>query len=174
MPTHVLSSLSFQMALFSRKSSSLCTFSIITFPLINVLESLFLESQAFEKRICFLALTDTSLPVKFSLVLSIRRSELLTPTGTEEPLPLKQLSSYYWVRRVSGTSNLTRCNRPLHSHKAVFCLLVTISGPPLFILPVRITHLKVQLFSLLSATSLSLGSFISFRVCSEKKKEGGV
>lgn len=106
------------MALFSRKSSSLCTFSIITFPLINVLESLFLESQAFE-RICFLALTDTSLPVKFSLVLSIRRSELLTPTGTEEPLPLKQLSSHYWVRRVSGTFNLIGRNLPLHSHKAV-------------------------------------------------------
>lgn len=67
---------------------------IITFPLINVLESLFLESQAFE-RICFLALTDTSLPVKFSLVLSIRQSKLLIPTGIEEPLPLKQLSSYY-------------------------------------------------------------------------------
>lgn len=78
--THVFSSLSFPMTLFLEKSSTLCILHAITLPLINTRESLILVLVAQK----YLVPKDLHfLTINFSLILYIRRSELLTPVVTE-------------------------------------------------------------------------------------------
>lgn len=116
--------------------------------LINGHELLFLESWPF-KSVWFPGLTHTSLLIKFSLVLYIRQSELL-----KHSLRLKyhfHLSNCHIIELAESMALLILADIvfPCILTRLCFCLFVTIPRLPLFILPVRITHLNAVVFMII-------------------------